>query len=129
MFTSWWDAFVLNALVLVLAVALDRLLPEPPAKIHPVVWLGRNISATERVAPQLPNVIALGKVTGTIGVNVAYSGTVVGILFLGDLARIAWAADQAKKRLSGLRVVHDSRLIGGDVIHGYPNNGRQSSVN
>ena len=55
MFSVWWDGLVLNALVLILAVALDRLLPEPPARFHPVVWMGRTISVLERAAPQSPS--------------------------------------------------------------------------
>ena len=54
MFPAWWDSFALNVLVLLLAVALDRTLPEPPAIAHPVVWMGRAISSMERVAPQGP---------------------------------------------------------------------------
>ncbi|MYD95382.1 MAG: cobalamin biosynthesis protein CobD [Chloroflexi bacterium] len=41
-----------DALVLVLAVVLDRVLPEPPHAIHPVVWMGRLIAAMERIAPR-----------------------------------------------------------------------------
>ena len=34
-FSTWWDVLGLNALVLALAVLLDRLLPEPPLKNPP----------------------------------------------------------------------------------------------
>ena len=54
MFFAWWDGLTLDALALLLAVGLDRLLPEPPAGIHPVVWMGRAISAMERAAPKRP---------------------------------------------------------------------------
>ena len=54
MFFAWWDGLTLDALALLLAVGLDRLLPEPPAGIHPVVWMGRAISAMERAAPRRP---------------------------------------------------------------------------
>ena len=49
-----WNGLALDALALLFAVGLDRLLPEPPARIHPVVWMGHAISAMERVAPQRP---------------------------------------------------------------------------
>ncbi len=52
MFSLWSDGLVLNALTFLLAVGLDRLLPEPPARIHPVVWMGRAIAAMERIAPR-----------------------------------------------------------------------------
>lgn len=39
-------------LVLLTAVALDAALGEPPARLHPVVWLGQLAAALERRAPQ-----------------------------------------------------------------------------
>lgn len=39
-------------LVLLTAVALDAALGEPPARLHPVVWLGQLAAALERCAPQ-----------------------------------------------------------------------------
>ncbi|MDE2823827.1 MAG: adenosylcobinamide-phosphate synthase CbiB, partial [Chloroflexota bacterium] len=77
--SSWSDAFVLNALVLLLAVALDLLLPEPPAIVHPVVWMGKAISAFERVAPA-------GPVAGL------FFGCAVVIVIVGISGGIAWLA-------------------------------------
>jgi adenosylcobinamide-phosphate synthase len=37
--------------VLLLAIALDNWLGEPPALLHPVVWIGQSIAALERRAP------------------------------------------------------------------------------
>ncbi|MCY3800127.1 MAG: adenosylcobinamide-phosphate synthase CbiB [Chloroflexi bacterium] len=54
MFTTWWNDLALNAAVFLLAIVLDRLLPEPPNKIHPVVWMGHAIAALQRIAPQRP---------------------------------------------------------------------------
>ena len=65
--------------------------------------------------PQLPAVLALGQTAGAVGVNVAHSGTVMGILFDGDEDRATWAGDEAWKRLSNLTAIHHSRLIGGGV--------------
>jgi adenosylcobinamide-phosphate synthase len=45
-------ALVHAALVLGLAVALDLAAGEYPARLHPVVWMGRAISALERRAPR-----------------------------------------------------------------------------
>src|SRR5438067_963597 len=39
---------------LVLSLVIDRLLGEPPAMVHPVVWIGRAISWLERRAPSSP---------------------------------------------------------------------------
>ncbi|MBI4202285.1 MAG: cobalamin biosynthesis protein CobD [Chloroflexi bacterium] len=43
---------LLDGLALLLAVALDLLFPEPPAPVHPVVWMGKVISLLERVSPK-----------------------------------------------------------------------------
>jgi adenosylcobinamide-phosphate synthase len=42
------------ALVLLGAIAFDLLLGEPPARLHPVVWMGRFQSALRRFAPAPP---------------------------------------------------------------------------
>ena len=39
-------------IALLLALAWDRLLGEPPAALHPVVWMGRAIDAALRAAPR-----------------------------------------------------------------------------
>ena len=54
MLDVWREVFVLDAAALLLAAGLDRLLPEPPARLHPVVWTGRAISVMERAAPRRP---------------------------------------------------------------------------
>ena len=75
--SSWYDAFALNVLVLLLAVALDILLPELP--VHPVVWMGKAISVFERVAPA-------GPVAGL------FFGCVVVIVIVGISGGITWLA-------------------------------------
>jgi len=40
-----------SVIILLLALAYDLLLGEPPAALHPVVWMGRVISLLERGAP------------------------------------------------------------------------------
>ena len=77
--SSWYDAFALNVLVILLAVALDLLLPEPPVPVHPVVWMGKAISAFERVAPA-------GSVAGL------FFGGVVVIVIVGISGGITWLA-------------------------------------
>ncbi|MBS0476224.1 MAG: cobalamin biosynthesis protein CobD [Proteobacteria bacterium] len=48
----WTSDVPLPALALVLALAIDRLWGEPPAALHPVVWMGRALGACgARVAP------------------------------------------------------------------------------
>ena len=79
--------------------------------------------------PQLPAVLSLSRAAGAFGVNVAHSGTVMGLLFSDDTERVTWASHQARKRLSGLAAVHDRRLIGGGVVQGRPGYGRQRVSN
>lgn len=66
--------------------------------------------------PQLPAVLALGRAAGAVGVNVAHSGTVLGLLFPEDSERADWAAEEAWKRLRNLTAVHNRRLIGGGIV-------------
>lgn len=54
MISTWLDGLALNALMLLLAFLLDLLLPEPPSRIHPVVWMGHTINLLKRPAPQRP---------------------------------------------------------------------------
>ena len=59
---TWWlpwhPDWYINVAVLLIALALDLLLPEPPNAVHPVVWMGRLISVIERFATQAGNAVA-----------------------------------------------------------------------
>ncbi len=77
--------------------------------------------------PQLASVLDLAQAAGALGVNVAHSGTVLGLLFADDAERISWAAHQAWTRLSGLVAVHDCRVVGGGVTTGDDNATHRSS--
>jgi len=68
--------------------------------------------------PQLTSVLDLGRAAGAVGVNVAHSGTVLGLLFAEDCDRIGWSERQAWTRLSDLVAVHDCRIVGGGVTTG-----------
>ena len=68
--------------------------------------------------PDLAGVLDLCRASGAAGVNVAHSGTVMGLLFPEDSERVAWAVEEARRRLPGLRAVHDHQLIGGGVTPG-----------
>ena len=48
----WAGEPYLDMGVLLLAVALDMVLPEPPAMLHPVVWMGKLTRALEWVSPR-----------------------------------------------------------------------------
>ena len=98
MFSGWWDGLVLNALIFLLSVGLDRFLPEPPAKIHPVVWIGRTVAVMARAAPQ-------GAVSAFV-----FGFTIV-LIVVGMSTALAWLA------IAGLLSVHPlAYVIGGAVI-------------
>lgn len=48
------------ALVLLLALWIDWRFGEPPAAVHPVVWMGRYLQVCGRVSVRCPPVLALG---------------------------------------------------------------------
>ena len=76
----WHPDWQLNVAVLLIALALDILLPEPPNAVHPVVWMGKLISILERPLKRLGNAAAL-----SLGVLIA---VLVPTLF----AAAAWLA-------------------------------------
>ena len=51
----WHPDWYINVGVLLIALMLDLLLPEPPNAVHPVVWMGRLISVLERLAAKIGN--------------------------------------------------------------------------
>ncbi len=66
--------------------------------------------------PQLEAVMSLARDLGALGVNVAHSGTVLGMMFDDDPALTKWATLQARERLPGIRQVHDRRVVDGGVV-------------
>ena len=63
--------------------------------------------------PQLPEVLSIAEACGAVGVNVAHSGTVIGLLFAQDGKHLDAVSSHARRRLPGLVAVHRQRLIGG----------------
>lgn len=91
---TWWlpwhPDWYINAGALLLALALDIALREPPSAIHPVVWMGKVVSHVERLADGRGNRAAL-----LIGAGMAI---VVPALFGGA----AWLAVIALRELGDL---------------------------
>ena len=63
--------------------------------------------------PHLEAVLELGRATGARGVNVAHSGTAMGLLYRRDEPQILRAVHHATRNIPGLTGVHHHRLIGG----------------
>lgn len=98
MFSEWWQFLALNAVVLLLAVVLDVLLPEPPSRFHPVAWLGRAITLLERFAPQGPK-------------SAFAYGCAIVVVVVGVLGGLTWLLMAALMALSPAAYV-----VGGAVV-------------
>lgn len=68
--------------------------------------------------PQLDAVLRLADDVGALGVNVAHSGTVLGMLFGDDPELTRFAVSRAWHELPGLRRTYDCRLVEGGVFPG-----------
>ncbi|MYD36612.1 MAG: cobalamin biosynthesis protein CobD [Dehalococcoidia bacterium] len=98
MLSMWWDGLILNALALLLAVGLDRALPEPPGRIHPVVWMGRTIAVLERAASQRPAPAFI-------------YGCIIVILVTGFSTALSWLAVIALASIHPVAYVTGSAII------------------
>ena len=87
-----------NALVLILAVGLDRFLPEPPNRIHPVAWMGRAAHLLARIAP-----------TGPIPALV-FGGLIV-VVVVGGSATAAWLVMSTLATLGSFAYVVGGTLL------------------
>ena len=83
------------------------------------VAAGATISAVANqqllFKPQLEAVMSLAEEVGALGVNVAHSGTVIGMLFEDDPSLARWASSQACERLPGIRMAFDRRVVNGGI--------------
>ncbi len=73
--------------------------------------------ANQRVLfkPHLDPVIELSQRVGALGVNVAHSGTVIGMLFEDDILLVERAMFSAKRDLPAIESIRSCRIIGGGV--------------
>ena len=97
-FSDWGPSLGLDVAVVALAVILDRVLPEPPARLHPVVGMGRAAALLARARPQGP---AAAFVLG---------GVVVAVV-AGSSVALAWLAMAG---LAGLGPL--AHLLGGAIL-------------
>ena len=65
--------------------------------------------------PHLEAALEFSREVGSVGVNVAHSGTVIGLLFPEDAALAEKAAGRAMRELSGLQSALCRRIAGGGV--------------
>ena len=98
MFSEWWEILALNAVVLLLAVLLDVLLPAPPPGLHPAAWLGRAVALLGRAAPQRPEAAFV-------------YGCCIVVVVVGVLGALAWLLMDALMSVSPAAYV-----MGGAVV-------------
>lgn len=98
MLSDWGPSLGLDVAVVALAAILDRFLPEPPARLHPVVGMGRAAALLVSRRPQGP---AAAFVMG---------GVVVAVV-VGSSVALAWLAMAG---LAGLGPV--AYLLGGAIL-------------
>ena len=98
---TWWlpwhPDWYFNVAVLLLALALDIALPEPPSAVHPVVWMGKLISLLERFAATMGNTVAfLLGVFMAVAVPALFAASawlaVIALFALGDIPFLVGAA-------------------------------------
>ncbi len=78
----WPEKQWLDIWVLVLAVALDLALPEPPLAAHPVVWMGKLAGLLDRLSPRSGRVLPF---LAGLGIALAVPATFGGAAFA-----VAW---------------------------------------
>src|SRR5262245_39328812 len=89
-------------LALLLALAWDRLLGEPPAALHPVVWMGRAIDVALRAAPQHRH--------RSPARELVYGAAIALLLPLG-CAALGWALLAATARMPLLQLALETYLL------------------
>ena len=66
--------------------------------------------------PHLESAVELSREVGAVGVNVAHSGTVIGMLFRDDAVLVERAATIARQQLPGLESALARRIVGSGVV-------------
>ena len=80
----------LKAGAVVVAFALDGLLGEPPARLHPVVWMGRALGSSGAPWPRLPPPIQFlcGTVAWIVGSALAVAAAALAVALMHRLPRL-----------------------------------------
>lgn len=73
--------------------------------------------------PQLDAVVGLSTAVGAAGVNVAHSGTVIGMLFPDDAPAVENAVIRAREKFPELKRIFHQRVVSGGVILATPRAG------
>ncbi len=96
-----------------LELVQDGIINGEPQLVGQGATISARINQEILFKPQLEHVISLAKEVGAVGVNVAHSGTVIGILLDARKGDREAAAEFLKKRLAGLDNMFLCSLISG----------------
>lgn len=96
----WPAEWYLDAGVLLVALTLDLLLPELPARLHPVVWMGKAVSLLER--PLRNNESRLKALVW---------GTCIAVIVPGVIGILAWVAANGLRELGPVAYVLGGGLL------------------
>ena len=96
----------------------DGILRGDPLRIGRGATVSAQANQQVLFKPNFEPVLELSREVGAVGVNVAHSGTVLGMLFRDDAALVERAAAIARQQLSGLQSALPRRIVGGGVVRG-----------
>ena len=130
MLSPWLENLAWDAAILLLAVSLDLLLPEPPHALHPVVWTGRVTGALRRLAPRQPvAAFAFGCVMVVVVVGGAGAAAWFGLAALASLHPIAYVIGGAVALRTAFAVTgltSAAQRTGQALVEGRVNDARDS---
>ena len=93
----------------------DGILRGDPLRIGRGATVSAQANQQVLFNPRFEAVLELSREVGAAGVNVAHSGTVIGMLFRNDGALVERAAAIAREQLPGLESALRCRIVGGGV--------------
>ena len=100
------------------ALIEDGILRSDPLRIGRGATVSAQANQKVLFNPHMEPALELSREVGAVGVNVAHSGTVIGMLFRDDAALVERAADTARQQLPGLESALHRRIVSGGVKRG-----------
>ena len=96
----------------------DGILRGDPLRIGRGATVSAQANQDVLFNPHFEAVLRLSREVGAVGVNVAHSGTVIGMLFRDDDPMVDRAASIVRRQLPGLESALPRRIVSGGVIRG-----------
>jgi adenosylcobinamide-phosphate synthase len=113
--------------VLALAIIMDILIGEPPAAIHPVVWIGKLIKYLTNLSVGNKRIFGIFMVIITAGTSLlAGAGVVIASSYISETFGLLLAAYFLKSTFSFRMLLTSARQIKSQLESGTLNNARQN---